>query len=224
MKEKTCDASLVDAGTKRIEQARAICRAKMSSGLLKKALAAYQGGQISQGDALTKEWRVLGTASSAELDQVVAAKQACENQLRTNVDWGTVLRNVEGQARAALTSGELGFVNFQVTKLAEAIAKAKATGLPVVEATQTLQKLNMHRVMLVSPVRAVLARADRRVTVEWQDEAKQWQPVSRNTRISPGKTLFRFSKAGFKTIEQEVEVMPGKNHSILAPQSWVPAK
>ncbi len=82
----------------------------------------------------------------------------------------------------------------------------------------------MYRVVLASPVRAALEVSDKRVTAEWQDEAKQWQPFSRNTRISPGKTLFRFAKPGFKTITQEVEVMPGKTHRVIMPKTWEPAQ
>jgi hypothetical protein len=220
VKEKKCDANMVAAGTKRVEQARATCRTKMASGLLQKALAAYKGGQVIQGDALAKDWRALGATEGADLAQLDAAKRECESLLKKSVDWGTVLKNAEEEARTALTSQELGFVNYQVTKLAEAIAKAKAADIPVVQATQTLQKLNMYRVVLASPVRAGLEVSDKRVTAEWQDEAKQWQPFSRNTRISPGKTLFRFSKPGFKTITQEVEVMPGKTHRVIMPKTF----
>ncbi|MEI7945385.1 MAG: protein kinase [bacterium] len=224
VKEKKCDASRVVAGTKRIEQARATCRTKMASGLLQKALAAYKGGQLIQGDALAKDWRALGSTDGADLAQLDAAKRECESQLKKSVDWGTVLRNAEEEARTALTSQELGFVNYQVTKLAEAIAKAKAADIPVVQATQTLQKLNMYRVVLASPVRAALEVSDKRVTAEWQDEAKQWQPFSRNTRISPGKTLFRFTKPGYKTITQEVEVVPGKTHRVSMPKAFEPTR
>jgi hypothetical protein len=224
VKEKKCDANRMAAGTKRIEQARATCRTKMASGLLQKALAAYKGGQVIQGDALAKDWRALGSTDVADLAQLDAAKRECESQLKKSVDWNTVLKNAEEEARTALTSQELGFVNYQVTKLAEAIAKAKASDIPVVQATQTLQKLNMYRVVLASPVRAALEVSDKRVTAEWQDEAKQWQPISRNTRISPGKTLFRFTKPGYKTITQEVEVLPGKTHRVIMPKTFEPAR
>ena len=218
VKEKKLDTAATAAGVTRIEHARAVCRTKMAGGLLQKALAAYKGGQLIQGDALAKEWRSLGTTNSAEAVKLETAQRECEAQLKKSVDWGTVLKNAEEEARAALTSQELEFVNFQVTKLAEAIAKAKAADVPVVQATQTLQKLNMHRVMLASPVRVAVESRDRRVTVEWQDEAKQWQPVSRNARVSPGKVLFRFSKQGVQPIVQEMEVLPGKNHRVVVPQ------
>jgi len=218
VKEKKLDAAATAAGVKRIEQARAVCRTKMAGGLLQKALAAYKSGQLIQGDALAKEWRTLGTTNSADAVKLDAAQRECEAQLKKSVDWGTVLKNAEEEARAALTSQELEFVNFQVTKLAEAIAKAKAADVPVVQATQTLQKLNMHRVVLASPVRVAVESHDRRVTVEFQDEAKQWQPISRNARVSPGKVLFRFTKPGVQPVVQEMEVLPGKNHRVVVPQ------
>lgn len=220
VKEKKLESSTVAAGVKRIEHARAVCRTKMAAGLLQKALAAYKGGQLIQGDALAKEWRALGTTNSAEAVKLETAQRECEAQLKKSVDWGTVLKNAEEDARAALTSQELEFVNFQVTKLAEAIAKAKAADVPVVQATQTLQKLNMHRVVLASPVRASLENPIRGVIAEYQDESKQWQPVSRNARVSPGKVLFRFVRPGYKTITQEIEVLPGKNLRVPVPKTW----
>jgi hypothetical protein len=78
----------------------------------------------------------------------------------------------------------------------------------------------MHRVLLASPVRAAVDNPDRRVTIEWQDAAKQWQPFSRNTRLDPGKIRFRFTKAGYKTMIVEQDVMPGKTHRIIMPQTW----
>ena len=218
VKEKKLEAAAVAAGVKRIEHARAVCHAKMAAGLLQKALAAYKSGQLIQGDALSKEWRSLGTTNSAESVKLEAAQRECEAQLKKSVDWATVLKNAEEESRAALTSQELEFVNFQVTKLAEAIAKAKAADVPVVQATQTLQKLNMHRVVLASPVRVAVETRDRLVKVEWQDESKQWQPISRNARVSPGKVLFRFTKPGGQPVVQEMDVLPGKNHRVVVPQ------
>ena len=222
--EKKCDASKVAEGVKRIEQARLACRVKIASGILQKAVAAYKGGQLSQGDALAKEWRAFGAAKSGDATQLEAAQRACEAQQKKSVDWATILRNVEEESLAALTSQDLAFVNAQVTKLAEAIAKAKAADVSVLQATQTLQKLNMYRVVLVSPVRAVVENPDRRVTIEWQDVAKQWQPFSRNARIDPGKTRFRFTKLGYKSMIVEQDVLPGKTHRIVIPYAWESAR
>ncbi len=219
-KEKKLDASVVMAGEKRIEQAIATCKSKVAAGLLKKALASYKAGEVSQADALANDWQKLGVATEAERSQLAAGRAACEGRLKTTVDWATVMKSAQGEALDALKSQELDVVNSHVTKLAEVIAKAKAAGLPVIEATQVLQKLNMYRVVLASPVRVTAESRDRRVTVEFQDEAKQWQPVSRNTRVSPGKVLFRFNKPGFKSITQEMEVLPAKNHRVVVPQTW----
>jgi serine/threonine protein kinase len=220
LKEKKLDASVVEAGEKRLEKALAACKTKVAASLLKKALASYKAGNISQADAIANEWQTMGLGTEADKSQLAAARRTSEEHLKTSVDWGTVVRKAQEEAQAALTSQELDVVNSHVTKLAEAIAKAKATGVPVVEATQVLQKLNMHRVMLASPVRVAVETRDRRVTVEYQDEAKQWQPVSRATRVSPGKVLFRFNKVGFKSISQEVEVLPGKNLRVIVPTTF----
>jgi hypothetical protein len=59
---------------------------------------------------------------------------------------------------------------------------------------------------------------DRLVKVEFQDEAKQWQPISRNSRVSPGKVFFRFTKPGIQPVVKEMEVLPGKNHRVVVPQ------
>jgi serine/threonine protein kinase len=219
-KEKKLDASVVTAGEKRIEQAIATCKSKVAAGLFKKALASYKAGEVSQADAIANDWQKMAIVTDSERSQLAAARAACEDRLKTTSDWGAVMRRAQEEAIAALTSQDLDVVNTRVTKLAESIAKAKASGLPVIEATQALQKLNMHRVVLASPVRVTVDTRDRRVTAEYQDEAKQWQPVTRNSRVSPGKVLFRFNKPGFKSITQEVNVLPGKNLRVVAPVAF----
>jgi serine/threonine protein kinase len=219
-KEKKLDDTVVAAGEKRTEQALLVCKGKVAAGLLKNALASYKAGEVSQADALANDWQKLGVATEAERSQLAAGRAACEDRLKATVDWAAVMKREQGDALNALKSQELDVVNSHVTKLAEAIAKAKATGLPVIEATQVLQKLNMYRVVLASPVRVTAESRDRRVTVEYQDEAKQWQPISRNSRVSPGKVLFRFNKPGYKSITQEVDILPGKNNRVNVPQTW----
>lgn len=220
VKEKKLDAAVLEAGDKRIEKALTVCKTKVAASLLKKALASYKAGDLTQADAIANEWQTMGLGTEAEKSQLAVARRSSEDRLKTSVDWGTAVRKAQEEAQAALTSQELDVVNSHVTKLAEAIAKAKAAGIPVIEATQVLQKLNMHRVMLASPVRVAVETRDRRVTVEYQDEAKQWQPVIRNTRVSPGKVLFRFNKVGFKSIMQEVEALPGKNLRVIVPTTF----
>jgi serine/threonine protein kinase len=219
-KEKKLGDTVVAAGEKRIEQALLVCKGKVAAGLLKKALASYKAGDVSQAEALANDWQKMGIGTDAERSQLAAARAASEDRLKTTADWGSVMKGAQGEALAALTSQDLDVVNSRVTKLAEAIAKAKAAGLPVIEATQVLQRLNMYRVVLASPVRVTAESRDRRVTVEYQDEAKQWQPISRNSRVSPGKVLFRFNKPGFKSITQEVDILPGKNNRVNVPQTW----
>jgi hypothetical protein len=196
---------------------------------------------LMAGDVEQKNWQAFVNEKKCDASKVAEgikridqARLACRGKMasgllqkalpKKSVDWNTILGNVEKESLAALTSQDLAFVNAQVTKLAEAIAKAKAADVPVAQATQTLQKLNMYRVVLVSPVRAAVDNPDRRVTIEWQDVAKQWQLFSRNTRIDPGKTRFRFTKLGYKSMIVEQNVLPGRTHRIVIPHAWESAR